>query len=130
VTTHGSFCLARRRAFSFEGLKAASLGSRCAVCSSTSDIGPVMARYRLVLPGPRAVANPMGGSLADAFEQLGFGAENGTWRSVYLAGATELRRGNFRMPTATAAADLIAAFSPAQLFDDIAIRVDGPLPRG
>ncbi len=28
---------------------------------------------------------------ADTFEQLGFGAENGTWRSAYLAGATELR---------------------------------------
>ena len=63
---------------------------------------------------------------ADAFEQLGFGAENGTWRSVYLAGATELRSGNFGTPTATAAADLIAALSPAQLFDAIAIRVDGP----
>ncbi len=63
---------------------------------------------------------------ADAFEQLGFGAENGTWRSVYLAGATELRHGSFGTPTATAAADLIAALSPAQLFDAIAIRVDGP----
>jgi alkyl sulfatase BDS1-like metallo-beta-lactamase superfamily hydrolase len=63
---------------------------------------------------------------ADAFEQLGFGAENGTWRSVYLAGATELRHGNFGTPAQTAAADLIAALSPAQLFDAIAIRVDGP----
>jgi alkyl sulfatase BDS1-like metallo-beta-lactamase superfamily hydrolase len=63
---------------------------------------------------------------ADAFEQLGFGAENGTWRSVYLAGATELRHGSFGTPAQTAAADLIAALSPAQLFDAIAIRVDGP----
>ena len=63
---------------------------------------------------------------ADAFEQLGFGAENGTWRSAFLAGATELRHGSFGTPTATAAADLIAALSPAQLFDAIAIRVDGP----
>ncbi len=63
---------------------------------------------------------------ADAFEQLGFGAENGTWRSAFLAGATELRHGSFGTPAATAAADLIAALSPAQLFDAIAIRVDGP----
>ena len=63
---------------------------------------------------------------ADAFEQLGFGAENGTWRSAFLAGATELRHGSFGTPTASAAADLIAALSPAQLFDAIAIRVDGP----
>ncbi len=63
---------------------------------------------------------------ADAFEQLGFGAENGTWRSVYLAGATELRHGTFGTPAQTAAADLIAALSPSQLFDAIALRVDGP----
>jgi len=63
---------------------------------------------------------------ADAFEQLGFGAENGTWRSVYLAGAYELRRGSFGTPTTTAAPDLMAALTPGQLFDAIAIRVDGP----
>jgi alkyl sulfatase BDS1-like metallo-beta-lactamase superfamily hydrolase len=63
---------------------------------------------------------------ADAFEQLGFGAENGTWRSVFLAGATELRRGSFGTPTATAAPDIMAALYPGQVFDAIAIRVDGP----
>jgi alkyl sulfatase BDS1-like metallo-beta-lactamase superfamily hydrolase len=63
---------------------------------------------------------------ADALEQLGFGAENGTWRSAYLAGATELRRGNFGTPTATSSADLMGALSPEQVFDAIAIRVDGP----
>jgi len=57
---------------------------------------------------------------------LGFGAENGTWRCIYLAGATELRQGNFGTPTATAAADLMRALSPEQIFDAIAIRVDGP----
>ncbi len=30
--------------------------------------------------------------LADTYEQLGYGAENGTWRNFYLSGATELRR--------------------------------------
>jgi alkyl sulfatase BDS1-like metallo-beta-lactamase superfamily hydrolase len=63
---------------------------------------------------------------ADAFEQLGFGSENGTWRSAYLAGAYELRRGNFGTPAATATADLMAALTPSQVFDAIAIRVDGP----
>ena len=63
---------------------------------------------------------------ADAFEQLGFGAENGTWRSAYLAGATELRKGSFGTPTATAAPDIMAALFPGQVFDAIAIRVDGP----
>jgi len=87
-------------------------------------------RWVVELLGHAIFADPDNGAArslqADAFEQLGFGAENGTWRSVYLAGATELRHGSFGTPTATAAPDLIAALSPAQLFDAIAIRVDGP----
>ena len=63
---------------------------------------------------------------ADTFEQLGFGAENGTWRSVFLAGATELREGNFGTPAQTASPDMYAALAPGQVFDAIAIRVDGP----
>jgi len=63
---------------------------------------------------------------ADTFEQLGFGAENGTWRSAYLAGATELRKGSFGTPTATASPDMMAALTPEQVFDAIAIRVNGP----
>ncbi len=63
---------------------------------------------------------------ADALEQLGFGSENGTWRSAYLAGATELRHGSFGTPVSGATPDLMAALSPEQIFDAIAIRVDGP----
>jgi alkyl sulfatase BDS1-like metallo-beta-lactamase superfamily hydrolase len=63
---------------------------------------------------------------ADTFEQLGFGAENGTWRSAFLAGATELRKGNFGTPTQTASPDMLAALTPEQVFDAIAIRVNGP----
>lgn len=63
---------------------------------------------------------------ADTFEQLAFGAENGTWRSAYLAGATELRHGNFGTPARTTSADMMAALTPGQIFDSIAIRVDGP----
>jgi linear primary-alkylsulfatase len=63
---------------------------------------------------------------ADTFEQLGFGSENGTWRNVYLAGAYELRRGNFGTPAQTASTDMYAALSAQQVFDAIAIRVDGP----
>ena len=35
---------------------------------------------------------------AAAFEQLGFGAECGTWRNAFLAAATELRQGQLRHP--------------------------------
>lgn len=64
--------------------------------------------------------------LADTFEQLGYGAENGTWRSVYLSGATELRDGAFGTPTATSAPDIVASLTPTMLFDALAVQVDGP----
>ena len=64
--------------------------------------------------------------LARAYEQLAYGSENGTWRNFYLSGAYELRHGSFGTPTATAAPDLVAQLTPTQLFDALAIRVDGP----
>lgn len=63
---------------------------------------------------------------ADAFEQLGYGSENGTWRNFYLMGAYELRNGSVGTPTATTSADVLAALTLDQLFDALAIRVDGP----
>jgi alkyl sulfatase BDS1-like metallo-beta-lactamase superfamily hydrolase len=62
---------------------------------------------------------------ADTLEQLGFGSENGTWRNAYLAGAAELRHGSFGTPVSTSP-DLLRALSPDQVFDAIAIRVNGP----
>jgi len=38
----------------------------------------------------------------DTLEQLGYGAENGTWRNFFLSGATELRDGNVGTPAVTA----------------------------
>ncbi|MFG3105361.1 alkyl/aryl-sulfatase [Streptomyces tendae] len=64
--------------------------------------------------------------LADTYEQLGYGAENGTWRNFYLSGATELRQGQFGTPTVTAAADIVAHITPPMLFDALAIQIDGP----
>ncbi|MEU6108731.1 alkyl sulfatase dimerization domain-containing protein [Streptomyces albidoflavus] len=64
--------------------------------------------------------------LADTFEQLGYGAENGVWRNIYLSGATELREGTFGTPTVSASADVLSALSPQMLFDALAIQVDGP----
>ncbi len=63
--------------------------------------------------------------LADALEQLGFGAENGTWRNAYLAGAAELRSGTFGTP-ATTSPDIAYSLSVSQVFDSIAVRIDGP----
>jgi alkyl sulfatase BDS1-like metallo-beta-lactamase superfamily hydrolase len=63
---------------------------------------------------------------ADTFEQLGYGAENGTWRNFFLMGAYELRNGSIGTPTASAAPDIAGALTVEQVFDTIALRVDGP----
>ncbi|MFF2849648.1 alkyl/aryl-sulfatase [Streptomyces sp. NPDC058001] len=62
--------------------------------------------------------------LADTFEKLAYGAENATWRNCYLMGADELRHGI--TPTAVTAGSIATALSVGQLFDSLAIRVNGP----
>ncbi|KAI4223256.1 MAG: hypothetical protein L6R40_008517, partial [Gallowayella cf. fulva] len=66
------------------------------------------------------------GLLADTYEQLGYGAENGTWRNFLMSGTTELRKGNFGTPTQTASDDVIAQLTPEMLFDAFAIQINGP----
>ena len=66
-------------------------------------------------------------ALADVFTQLGYGAENGTWRNFYLQGAYELRNGVVELElTVAASPELLRALSVEQLFDSVAIRIDGP----
>ncbi|UYF91983.1 MBL fold metallo-hydrolase [Rhodococcus aetherivorans] len=62
---------------------------------------------------------------ADAMEQLAYGSENGTWRCIYLAGAKELRDGIFGSPVQSSG-DFLDALTVPQLFDSLAVRVDGP----
>ena len=62
--------------------------------------------------------------LADVLERLGFGAENATWRNCYLTGAHELRGGI--QHTELSGAGLAPALTITQLFDSVAIRLDGP----
>ncbi|MDJ0920525.1 MAG: alkyl sulfatase dimerization domain-containing protein [Henriciella sp.] len=61
--------------------------------------------------------------LAAAYEQLGFQAESGAWRSYYLAGANELRNGlpNVGNP-ALGNADFLRAIPSIELFDAMAVR--------
>lgn len=63
---------------------------------------------------------------AEALEQLGFGAENATWRNFFLMGAKELREGISGTPTSTAPPDVLAQLTVSQLLDAMAIRLDGP----
>lgn len=63
---------------------------------------------------------------AEALEQLGYGAENATWRNFFLMGAKELHEGIAGTPTSPAPPDIVANLSVAQLLDAMAIRLDGP----
>ncbi|TXH26347.1 MAG: MBL fold metallo-hydrolase [Mycobacterium sp.] len=62
---------------------------------------------------------------ADTLEQLAYGAENAVWRNFFLSGATELRVGKFGTPT-QAAPTMLAQLTPEQMFDTLAINVNGP----
>ena len=69
--------------------------------------------------------------MADAFEQMGYQAESGPWRSVYLQGAYELRNGVPSMgSTVTASPDVIRAMTPEMLFDYLAVRLNGERSAG
>jgi alkyl sulfatase BDS1-like metallo-beta-lactamase superfamily hydrolase len=62
--------------------------------------------------------------LGEALTRLGYGAENATWRNCFLMGARELHEPI--KPTALSSAGMAAALTITQLFDTIAIRIDGP----
>lgn len=69
--------------------------------------------------------------LADSLEQLGYQAESGPWRAVYLMGAYELRNGVPQAGgTTTASPDTIRAMPPEMLFDYLAVRLNGPKAAG
>jgi alkyl sulfatase BDS1-like metallo-beta-lactamase superfamily hydrolase len=56
--------------------------------------------------------------LADAYEQLGYQAESGPWRNVYLCGAEELRSGVKQLPTPTTASPDTIRVMPVEMFLD------------
>ncbi len=62
---------------------------------------------------------------AQALEQLAYGAESAPWRNFFLMGALELREG-VRESHNTPSREMVALLSIAQLFDVLAIRIDGP----
>jgi alkyl sulfatase BDS1-like metallo-beta-lactamase superfamily hydrolase len=64
--------------------------------------------------------------LADTLEQLGFGAENGTWRNFFLRGASELRTQIAPPPPDTASPSVLSALTIEQMFDSLGVRLDGP----
>jgi alkyl sulfatase BDS1-like metallo-beta-lactamase superfamily hydrolase len=63
---------------------------------------------------------------ADTLEQLAYGAENATWRNFFLSGVVELRDGNFGTATSSTSPTLLSQLTPEQIFDSLAISVNGP----
>lgn len=65
--------------------------------------------------------------LASVYRKLGYGAENGVWRNFYLTAARELHPQNKPVDSQLAmSAELLMALDLEQLFDTIAMHVDGP----
>jgi alkyl sulfatase BDS1-like metallo-beta-lactamase superfamily hydrolase len=62
--------------------------------------------------------------LADTYEQLGYQAEAGPWRNIYLSGASELRTGQTHGIGSTASADTVRSISSSLIFDLMAVRLD------
>jgi alkyl sulfatase BDS1-like metallo-beta-lactamase superfamily hydrolase len=107
------------------------IGGRQAVLDkarSYADAGDL--RFAAELLKHAVFANPDDSAareaLAGVYERLGYGSENATWRSFYLTGALELRHGPKASPLGDIGAGMAAALTIEQLFDTLAIRVDGP----
>lgn len=63
--------------------------------------------------------------LARAYEQMGYLAESGPWRNVYLAGAYELRHGISTRDVTDASDDILNAIPLEMFFQAMATRLDG-----
>jgi alkyl sulfatase BDS1-like metallo-beta-lactamase superfamily hydrolase len=69
--------------------------------------------------------------LANTYDQLGYQAESGPWRDVYLTGALELRQGPPETGIGLAnAADLLRATPLEEFFQVISVMVNGPRAEG
>jgi alkyl sulfatase BDS1-like metallo-beta-lactamase superfamily hydrolase len=68
-------------------------------------------------------SEPAKNLLAEVFTRLGYGAECATWRNNYLTGAMEL--GGTIEATPISVAGMAPALTITQLFDSLAIRIDG-----
>ncbi|MEW2167913.1 alkyl sulfatase dimerization domain-containing protein [Streptomyces sp. NPDC007084] len=65
-------------------------------------------------------------ALAEVYELLGHGCENGPWRNFYLMGAQELRGRVAHTALETGNPEMAMALTVDMLIDSLAIRVDGP----
>jgi alkyl sulfatase BDS1-like metallo-beta-lactamase superfamily hydrolase len=67
---------------------------------------------------------PARGLLAAAYEQLGYQAESGPWRNIYLSGAQELRRGPPSLPERPRVGAQLAPLTVEQVLDWLGVRLN------
>lgn len=69
--------------------------------------------------------------LATCYDQMGYQAESGPWRNVYLSAAWELRNGAVEQGVdITTMADVLANTAIDSFFDSMAVQLDGRKARG
>lgn len=69
--------------------------------------------------------------LAQTYDQLGYQAESGPWRDVYLSAAYELRHGDPEQGVdMSTAIDLMREIPLHKFFDSMAVRLNGPKAEG
>jgi alkyl sulfatase BDS1-like metallo-beta-lactamase superfamily hydrolase len=106
-------------------------GIDAAVARAEADFGRGEYRWVAQVMSQAVFADPTNqmarSLLANAFEQLGYLSESSTWRNAYLFGAHELRHGMPNLPGRTPVSpDTMMALSTGQLFDTLALRLNGP----
>ncbi|WP_280479943.1 alkyl/aryl-sulfatase [Nocardia cyriacigeorgica] len=65
-------------------------------------------------------------ALAEVYDKLGYGAENGPWRNFFLVGAQELREGVTATPVQMTDPAMMSALTVDMIIDSLAVRIDGP----
>lgn len=106
---------------------AAMGGARAVLASARKAHAAGDDRWAAELLGRLVFAEPANRAardlLADALEQLGYRAESGPWRNIYLSGAWELRQ-NRTVPTFQAGGDAARALPVASVLDLLAVRLN------
>lgn len=69
--------------------------------------------------------------LAKTYDQLGYQAESGVWRSAYLTAAYELRHGAPKHPlNMSRVKEVLKETPPERFFDSLSVRLNGPKAEG
>ena len=116
--------LAKKYVAAMGGAAAAKEQARAALAAGEYRWAATLLDHVVYADGADAEAKQL---LASAYDQLGYQAESGVWRSVYLSGANELRHGVKEQPIVASAAAAILEQVPLDLFfTAMATRLNGP----